>query len=499
MSQVVIDNTDSRVLYTGENWTTVGPFEDGYGVPVYGGSQAMTFFEGDQFSFNFRGSAITVMGAWDYTDQPLPECSVDGEVIGGGPSAEVIARRTQQMTSSFPDDVRVFTNQLPLCSAHGLLLGLEHRLTVKATGSARLAFDFLRYTPPESAVPDGEVLYVEDYGVEYTREWQTSQGTTSVAAELYHATMASEHGASFEMNFTGTRITMIGILDNLNTKGTLSIGIYRIDESDSTLDFPPVGAGPDTLFQQIVFQSGPLENKQHRLGVAWDSQPGTQRFGLTNFYIETSDTQASPLVGALPSSTVTPASTSIHSPSPTASASSPIDPSVSASGTKASVPAIAGGVVGGVVLLVSALLCLWFWRHRPKRSFTETVIQEEPFANAGPYTPGSYTPGPYTPGVNEDQGMQTEDPLRLSVWSGGGSSRPASSSVFSSSTTETPYSYMKAEQSRALYGANVTYGGGQFRDSDVPEVRLHEDSGIRMSFAAGATRPIDVPPVYAPI
>lgn len=56
LGKVVVDNTDHRINYTGSNWTLVGPFADGYVVPVYNGSQSMAEAGGDQFSFLFEGA-----------------------------------------------------------------------------------------------------------------------------------------------------------------------------------------------------------------------------------------------------------------------------------------------------------------------------------------------------------------------------------------------------------------------------------------------------------
>ncbi len=59
--KIIIDNTDEGIEYKGSNWTTVGPFADGYGVPVYNGSQSMAQGTGHEFAYNFGGGLFAAI------------------------------------------------------------------------------------------------------------------------------------------------------------------------------------------------------------------------------------------------------------------------------------------------------------------------------------------------------------------------------------------------------------------------------------------------------
>ncbi|KAF9033708.1 hypothetical protein BDZ89DRAFT_1230276 [Hymenopellis radicata] len=564
LGKVVVDSTDPRINYTGSDWIMVGPFADGYGVPVYNGSQSMAKGAGDRFSFLFEGSTVEVFGAWDYTASPLPRCTVDDIPIGSSsPLGDKLERRARQLESQSNDDfaqnVRLFTNQMPLCGATGLDATGAHTLVVQHVDDARLVFDYLLYTPvAESAVPDGAVRLLDvpsqiietsnnaetstitsveevthtyektyvtasttvividgdgdskvvvtpvtsvriltsatatttvtvtanrdltttltnyvtvvetatvvdtqtvthtDISISAVRptatpafislsgSWQQALGNTAVdfGDSFYTAIMPRNNSSTLAATFNGSEISMIGILDNI--EGAEATGNYSIDGgTPTTFALSSTTASRGTLFQQTLFRSGRLNNTRHEILVQWNGDEGQQRFGFTNFYVQNGDLP-SPVDSA---------------PLNTVSASLPANARVMNSG-KVPIRTIVGSVLGAVIS-VAAALGIWLWRRKMH------AVSSDRAPDIDPDSPIS-TMGSLTTTLVRSQALRK---------------------VFGSS--QGSVADLKAEQSRVIRGRHER----QLRLD--PEIRMHEDSGLRWDTNTQNHSVVDIPPAYA--
>ncbi|KAF9019852.1 hypothetical protein BDZ89DRAFT_304862 [Hymenopellis radicata] len=321
-----------------------------------------------------------MFGSWDYTDNPLPMCEVDGSAISG-PTSEEVDVRTHQMhdqADDFSEKLLLATNQMPLCGVDGLQL-VEHELVVKTRSdiNTRLVFDYLVFTTSSPGYasdrdPGTFTIDADDYTVEYSGEWQSSTGRTiEEVPNLYqNATMASTHNATVMLGFYGSQITMVGILDN--TQGPPATGQYTIDGFFSTsFSLSNTVNSRATIFQQTIFTSYRLPLRSHEIVVRWDGDVGQQRLGFTNFYVETVDNPT--LNGATTASTISPSSTQ-----------SSLTQTPQIHGTPAPVAVIVGGAVGGLVAVTAAIMFLWFLRRR--RRITSTSHEHsQPAQVAGPH------------------------------------------------------------------------------------------------------------------
>ncbi|KAF9019854.1 hypothetical protein BDZ89DRAFT_304882 [Hymenopellis radicata] len=498
---IVIDNTDEGILYKGSNWTTVGPFADGYGVPVYNGSQSMAQGTGHEFAYNFGGKSIAVFGSWDYTDNPLPVCELDGLVIFG-PSSEHINARTRQMkdeADNFYAKLLLATNQMPLCGSDGLDGTILHRLVVKTSSdvNTRLVFDYLIFTSDTANDPRTTWTYNATHpSVHFFGIWESTLGrTTEEIPDLsydYRASRLAISNASLSFGFYGSQITMVGILDN--TQGPAATGEYSIDDKPPTLfSLSNTANSRGTLFQQTIFTSDPLPADAHDIVVRWNGQRGQQRFGFTNFYVQRVDKPVwleptAAIVSPSPISTQSQTSSLTQSSASSSTQSS----QTAASETAAPTASIVGGIVGGVVAVVAMMMFIWFLRRRRRGNGYEN------------YQPTEWV----DPDHDAHQRVQTDpllgyvvEPLRLSTIMPGSSrseyrtSRSVTLSV-SGMSTRTSIALLKEKQSQAVRVGEM-HADPDAVELETTEFLVHRDSGLRLSAnTREGRRVVEVPPGY---
>ncbi len=235
---------------------------------------------------------------------------------------------------------------------------------------------------------------------------------------------------------------MIGMLDN--TEGAEAFGNYTIDGgTPTTFALSGTSTSQGTLFQQTLFRSERLDNTRHQIVVRWNGDEGQQRFGFSYFYVQTGD-RPSP-VDIAPLNTV--------------GASLPASVRVMNSG-KVPIGAIVGSVFGGLIAVLTAIvICLWRRRRNSTSSDRTTDIDpDSPIRTMGSLTTT----------------LVRSQALRKAFGSSQGS-----------------VADLKAEQSRVIRGRHET----QLRLE--PEIRMHEDSGLRWTTDTQNHSLVEIPPAYA--
>ncbi|KAJ7802224.1 hypothetical protein B0H14DRAFT_3488731 [Mycena olivaceomarginata] len=295
-------------------------------------------------------------------------------------------------------------------------------------------FDSLVYTPTLDAVfPSAVLIYVDgDTALNYSSGWKE-------AGEQVTQTQ----NAQVTLNFHGTSATLIGHIPEQFPPNATSAS-YTID-GGTPITFP------------LHWPSEP-PNLTVTHGGDIDHTPLAVKY----FYV-TNTTGMSPV------------QPSVSFPGPSAATTSPTSPS-SSSSRRSRTGVIAGGVVGGLVLLaLLAVLC--FWRRRRKTRDLEA-------AATNPYP----------------MAMADGAPPR-SLLSGGSSETSGTSELGS---VPRVYKQMPVAPSSAVRGGSdvpwTSFLGKGVYNTSVPVVLRHEDSGIRQIVppsAATAPEIVELPPGYS--
>ncbi|TFK81132.1 hypothetical protein K466DRAFT_604751 [Polyporus arcularius HHB13444] len=192
--------------------------------------------------------------------------------------------------------------------------------------------------------------------------WQVSIDSKR---QLMHG--AAETGLSATLAFVATGIQVIGTLQR--TSGQ-PVATFTIDNEGNTTYAAPTYSSSEYAVDNVTFYSRQdLKLGNHELKIVNMNGTGTNVLWLSYFLVDTS-----PASSSVTSASSSQSSTSLKS-SPSISASSYSSPSSSASpeatsstsqsSTRGKTAAIAGGVVGGVALLVLlGVLLVLLWRRR---------------------------------------------------------------------------------------------------------------------------------------
>ncbi|KAJ7353426.1 hypothetical protein DFH08DRAFT_856850 [Mycena albidolilacea] len=443
LRQVLVDDTDPSVQYGPEGWFVADPSKLNLGNfgPIYNATSHATTSSNSTLSYSFNGTSILVQGTIDTSTDannvtdPTWDCFVDGIKL---PPAK---------PSQFPE------NNWPLCQQDTIASG-SHVLTiqVKSQGQA-FYFDSLVYTPILDAVfPSAVLIYADgDTALNYSSGWKE-------AGEQVTQTQ----NAQVTLNFHGTSATLIGHIPEQFPPNATSAS-YTID-GGTPITFPLHGlpsAQSPTQFNSLFFTTPTLSDGFHSLTVTHDGDIDHTPLAVKYFYV--TNTTGMSLVQP-----------SVSFPGPSAAATSPTSPSSSSRRSRTGV--IAGGVVGGLVLLVLlAVLC--FWRRKRK-----TRDLEEAATN------------PYS------MAMADGAPPRA-LLSGGFSETSGTSELGS---VPRGYKQMPVAPSSAVRGGSDVPGrpslGKGVYTTSAPVVLRHEDSGIRQIVPpSSATAPeiVELPPGYS--
>lgn len=445
---------------------------------------------------------------------PTWQCFIDDISIGSAPP--------------FPAQ----ENNWVFCQQDTLVDG-PHILTVNATVMKKQTFwfDNIEYVPSASVPLDQEaiVVYNLDPQLHYGPGWGSLGGNAN-------ATGAT--GSTFSFDFIGMQIhiSIIIVSHTIVTSGVSltwfgwipkefplgsSPATYSID-GQTPINFLLKGLATNisTLYNQLFFETNQLSPGSHALEVVYQGNNSTP---LTYYSLIIQN-------GTLPSTT-----TSVTGVSTTAGSG------VSSTSTLEKGPpigAIVGGVIGGLVLIVLAVLVFLLLRWRQKRVTEEKILSSmpEPFN----YTP--LHPSPDHPlsssGISHSkvpQPQTTQVLVTSAVTHATNGRTPSGLSTSTSATTHTnlhhvvplhqstnpllptplpipsgpPLSPFTTKTERQADGLGfqrsgdvsppmVSMSSNDTRSSNVV-LQLHEDSGIRMPQNALVPNVVmDVPPLYTP-
>ena len=175
------------------------------------------------------------------------------------------------------------------------------------------------------------------------------------------------------MSLPGTSLTWFGFYEN-RVPLAATTATYAIDGQSPT-SFNLNGASPEgtgALYNQIFFQTDQLSSGWHRLDVVYQGSSQTTPLTLSELFLQNN---ASPTL--LPSMILTglPISTS------TSTTTNEIpSPSFNPAHHSSNLGPIIGGVIGGLALIIFAILAIFFLRRRNNLSQEKAVILE-PFLN----------------------------------------------------------------------------------------------------------------------
>ncbi|KAF8801623.1 hypothetical protein BYT27DRAFT_7245077 [Phlegmacium glaucopus] len=512
---VIVDDVDSRIQYNGPSW-----FPDQGSMDSQGhfGAPFQSTLHGTQanasLSFTFHGTQVRVIGTNIIRNNsgvldPTWQCFIDNISI------DVATLRFEN-----PENQRVFCN-------HDSLLDGPHIITVNATvQNQTFWFDNIQYVPSASVPLDQEIILVDNLDPQL----QYGQGQWEPLSDVVpNLNMTLVSGSTFNFSFIGVSISWYGFLPNGVHGITLaaSRATYSIDrQTPINFQLPSANRDTDFLFQQKWFETAQLPAGPHILNVVYH---GNNSSPLTIEYLTIQN-------GTLPSTTTLLSTTTSVSPHATPSTTGS---SVSGTSTqrKGSTPvgAIVGGVVGGLALIVFIIFGFLVLRRRQKRAAEAIVISStpQPFDHP-PLRPSSTALDPSLPrGISHSQSPQITHmgssvtyetkghiygsipslttnlypvpPLQQSPLA---TINPLLSTLPPVSSRPSPLT-LPSETNREVEG--LVAFGPQLRCDGPPDMvsmqnngtrspenlRLHEDSGIRMPPSTPTTDVLmDPPPLY---
>ncbi|KAJ7652100.1 hypothetical protein DFH06DRAFT_541391 [Mycena polygramma] len=333
------------------------------------------------------------------------------------------------------------------------------------------------YTPNPGVNFESATEYYQttDPAVNYSSGWAVSTAANSSTPEPRTQT----NGAQVSLNFYGTSVTPYSVIPAEVPYPSAS-GRYTIDNgSPITFELGGISANMATAYYQPLFTTPSLSNGPHNLVLTYGGDAAHIPLVVMGFVVTSNN-------GTVPS---------------TSSASSPTSSSASlkAPSRHSSTAAIAGGVVGGLVLLaLAAGLAFWLRKRNRPQQVTEVVMRPKDMINGEvlplahhTYTEYNYPPARGTPFLRPEAVDSSSGYTEL-TGSHDGSSRDGDTSIMSRTA-------LVASQQAALgkiARETATTERADHPEDDVVLVR-HEDSGLRVAQSdAPGPRIVDLPPGY---
>ncbi|PFH48040.1 hypothetical protein AMATHDRAFT_6166 [Amanita thiersii Skay4041] len=388
MDQIVIDDTNTNIVYSG-NWFSAGSTSElnstTHGTTT-GGTRATVIFKGmfgiDGFYFSFLSSAHAgrvLTGSY---------ISCFG-TIGSAGSNPVFPNATFAIDGGTPvvfQSVPQPTNNLykQLFYQSGPLTDDQHTLALTFTADkANFWLDYFTTTPSTKTTSQNmRLVKVDDNDsiVQYSGTWTRDDAPNDFQSSS-HLTQTS--GSQASLTFFGTSIAAFGRVQN-TTQGTdLPAATFSIDNGDPVAYNPVSPNQNSTLYQVLVYRSPELSLGQHTLTLqARDNNPLLIDF----FMYAQPDNLPSSVAGGV-------GVTSTGSATNTASPSN--------NGSDVPVGAIVGGVVAGVLgVLVLAIVAFWLWRKKTRSDpplpcqytqlYPPVYHTQQPIYNANPHSYASF-------------------------------------------------------------------------------------------------------------
>ncbi|KAK0236791.1 hypothetical protein EDD85DRAFT_587587 [Armillaria nabsnona] len=308
---IIVDDQDANVSYTG-SWTSAGSALE-YSQTIHASNET-----GASMSYNFTGTYISVYGDYDTRGSCSLIFTLDGKsTTVDTPQINETAHHRQIWASSQLSD-----------GNHTLIYSVDscHRTNTNSSGTYGW-FDYILYQPSPGTFPTAKYV-IDDTSSDI--KWAGNWSRTGVDGDFNVTAHASSKGASLELQFTGSAISVYGRLSNVTN--TLTSAAFAIDNgAGATYNAPAQNA---TVFNEQFFASGALSQQEHTLTMTALSDAAIY---IDYFIIR-----------------------STHSVSSGGS-------STGSSGRSHRIGAIVGGTIGGVVGLVAIAAAVYFLLKRGKR------------------------------------------------------------------------------------------------------------------------------------
>ncbi|KAF9561139.1 hypothetical protein CPC08DRAFT_707577 [Agrocybe pediades] len=377
---VVVDDTDPGINYVGSGWfqdnsgsqDNNGNFGPAYRSTLHGTKTSASL------SYAFNGTQVRVWGTNNLRNDsgvldPQWECFVDKISIGA--------------TAPF----QFAENNWVFCEQDQLEDG-PHVITVNATVAKQQTFwfDQINYIPSVSVPLDNKGILVDnhDAALQFGDGWGALGGT---------ANQTGKSGSTLTFQFVGVSLAWYGFIPAEFPK-VATTGQYSVD-GGAPVSFFLKGLpadGTTTVYNQKFFETTQYPAGPHTIVVTYLGN-GAQNTPLTLDYLVVQN-------GTFPSSPSGPSSSSSSSSSsgnlPT-SGPGPDHAGNNTSSKSSNTGAIAGGVVGGIILIMFAVLAFLYLRRREKK-----IAQKHFDIDPQPY---QYTPRhPSMPGLPpQNQNLHT--------------------------------------------------------------------------------------------
>ncbi|KAF8163682.1 hypothetical protein B0H34DRAFT_672630 [Crassisporium funariophilum] len=483
---IIVDDTDPGIKYMGPWFQDQGSQNAvGNWGPVFNNTSHGSKSNAS-LSYAFNGTSIKVLGTNNIRNDsgvvdPSWECFVDEISIG--------AHNPYQ----FPLNNWVF------CDVDQLVDG-PHVLTVNATVARAQTFwfDQIQYVPSASVPLEQQTILVDslDPELQFGPQWRN-------LADVANST--STQGTQLVFNFTGIQLSWYGFIPTEFPHGP-SLATYSID-GGTPINFLLRGLSQDsiTIYNQKFFSTQTLSPGPHTLIVVHEGTGSTTPLTLDYLVVQ---------IGTIPSTNGT---------SSTTNDTDPASNSTSSGGKgRSSIGLIVGGVVGGLALVIFAILGFLFLWRRERASTGDSRHTIEPFNYAiqiGPKLQVQQTAE--TSSGNGSSGKKRPGSMLNSRETGLSSIVATSSPIGHLQQPQQPhrliasanangidpymvYRPLRPDKAQRERGAALGAPAGPRlvsppRDDSAPRLVLHEDSGIRMvSDGRRVNTVLEVPPVYAP-
>ncbi|PPR02072.1 hypothetical protein CVT24_011171 [Panaeolus cyanescens] len=446
--RVVVDNTSPLIHYEGSWFLDDTGAHDAKGNfgPVYNKSLHATITSGS-FSFAYTGSSIVVFGSNNVHNDsagvldPQWTCSVDGVSLPTHP-------------------FNYFENNWPLCDTNSTQIhdsNGSHVLTVNATVQRAQAFylDRLVYTPSPDASFVDETIHVQNNDPEL----QFGPGWEALGAI---ANLTAQTGSQFVFYFHGTSVSWYAFLPK-EKPGLAATGTYAVDDQPpASFPIKAVPQGKDvTEYNQEIFRTPEYPRGRHKLQVTFLGNAQTVPLVLDYLVIRNG---------------TGPGRSDIAN--------------VGTSDSRHRLRFIIGGTLGGMAILLLAILIAFYVHRRRKLRVHDETQPQHPQVEPSPQFRCSTTRASRRiTAQNAPQFLPSSKIIRLEGQSSSSVYIPTSSGyvsnqhVSSPSTMTEPFTPQSSRSGTGVHNLE-------------PRLVVHEDSGIRNVLPL--QEHVEIPPTYTP-
>ncbi|KAF9268455.1 hypothetical protein L218DRAFT_940384 [Marasmius fiardii PR-910] len=350
----VVDDSDPTIHYSSPAWL------QGKGDRLFGGTCKFSKVAGEYATFTFSGTSVTVYGSIFTIANSTMTFQLDN-------GKETSYNTTASSMPAFAHHQVFWQSPKLNDTVHTLLL--MQRTSLTDGEDTVICPDFFTYVPSKDAVTASTNFLLDDQDsrVTYNGGWTVSLRERS---ELMMQTgMFTEvPDSTFELEFEGIGIEVYGAVFH-NKTATVRAEL-ALDGGGTTTFAPPEPTAD--VYNQQIFQARNLAHTSHKL-------TGTLKNSglliIDYFLIQPGDPNLNSTIS---------------------------NPSETHNGKKTPTGAIAGGVIGGLALVLILFMGFWWWR---RKKYLESQRELE--------TVGADTITPYPANTSSNTDSNTLSPLQM--------------------------------------------------------------------------------------